>query len=176
MADVGAGVLKPCREKLGTTENKFPRNVFISHNHMDHSGELPMLFAVESKRRHAACEPRLKVLCGPEVEHKLKVHRLDEMLTMYRPEQVADWVVCKQDGDPTYLDEDRDFFITVYRTLHGEVCYGKRKIDWLPRKEGKMGPAILRARDRLLCLSVKNLITMPKYWPGIFQRLLWFSA
>ncbi|XP_073247828.1 uncharacterized protein [Porites lutea] len=124
MADVGAGVLNPCREKLVAAENKFPRNVFISHNHMDHSGELPMLFAVESKRRHAACEPRLKVLCGPEVEHKLKVHRLDEMLTMYRPEQVADWVVCKQDGDPTYLDEDRDFFITVYRTLHGEVCYG----------------------------------------------------
>ena len=70
-------------------ENKFPRNVFISHNHMDHSGELPMLFAVESKRRHVACEPRLKVLCGPEVEHKLKVHRLDEMLTMYRPVSMA---------------------------------------------------------------------------------------
>ena len=70
-------------------ENKFPRNVFISHNHMDHSGELPMLFAVESKRRREACEPRLKVLCGPEVEHKLKVHRLDEMLTMYRPVSMA---------------------------------------------------------------------------------------
>ena len=70
-------------------ENKFPRNVFISHNHMDHSGELPMLFAVESKRRYEACEPRLKVLCGPEVEHKLKVHRLDEMLTMYRPVSMA---------------------------------------------------------------------------------------
>ena len=77
-------------------ENKFPRNVFISHNHMDHSGELPMLFAVESKRRYEACEPRLKVLCGPEVEHKLKVHRLDEMLTMYRPVSMA-WLYISKD-------------------------------------------------------------------------------
>ena len=54
-----------------------------------------MLFAVESKRRHAACEPRLKVLCGPEVEHKLKVHRLDEMLTMCRPVSMARLYISK---------------------------------------------------------------------------------
>ena len=37
-------------------------------------------------------------------------------------------------------------------------------------EEGKMDPAILHARDGLFCLSVKNLllITIPKYWPGIF--------
>jgi len=122
MADVGSGVLKPCREKLAY--NEFPRNVFISHNHMDHSGELPILFAVESKRRYLAGEPRLRVLCGPEVEHKLKTYRLDEMLTLYKPEQVADWVVCRPNGDPVYLDEEKQFFIKVYRTLHDEVCYG----------------------------------------------------
>lgn len=122
MADVGAGVLKPCKEKLAYTE--FPRNVFISHNHMDHSGELPMLFAVEGKRRYSASEPRLRVICGPEVEHKLKTHRLDEMLTLFKPEQVADWVVCQPGGDPTYLDEEKNFFIKIYRTLHAEVCYG----------------------------------------------------
>jgi len=52
---------------------------------MDHSGELPIMFAVESKRRYLAGEPRLRVLCGPEVEHKLKTYRLDEMLTLYKP-------------------------------------------------------------------------------------------
>ena len=72
--------------------NEFPRNVFISHNHMDHSGELPMLFAVESKRRYLAGEPRLRVLCGPEVEHKLKTHRLDEMLSLYKPVSTC-WVL-----------------------------------------------------------------------------------
>ena len=50
--------------------------MFISHNHTDHSGELPLLFAFESIR---AKEPKLRVLCGPEVELKLKTHRLDEL-------------------------------------------------------------------------------------------------
>ena len=45
-------------------------------------------------------------------------------------------------------------------------------------EEGKMDPAILHVRDGLPCLSVKNLllISMPKYWPGIFKQLLWFGA
>ena len=65
--------------------NEFPRNVFITHNHLDHAGELAMLFVYESKRRYLAGEPRLRVLSGPEVEHKLKTHRLDEMLSLYKP-------------------------------------------------------------------------------------------
>ena len=65
--------------------NEFPRNVFITHNHLGHSGELPMLFAFESKRRHLAGEPRLRVLSGPEVEHKLKTYRLEEMSSLYKP-------------------------------------------------------------------------------------------
>jgi len=125
LADIGAGVLKPCMEKLGHPHRAFPRNVFISHNHMDHSGELPLLLAFESMRRYKAKEPALRVLCGPEVEHKLKTHRLDELLsTTYTPEQVAEWIVCKPDGDPTYLDDAKQFFIKIYRTLHSEVCYG----------------------------------------------------
>ena len=55
--------------------------MFISNNHTDHSGEL--LFAFESIR---AKEPKLRVLCGPEVELKLKTHRLDELRsTTYTP-------------------------------------------------------------------------------------------
>ena len=65
--------------------NEFPRNVFITHNQLDHAGELPMLFAYESKRRDMAGEPRLRVLSGPEVEHKLKTYRLNEMLSLYKP-------------------------------------------------------------------------------------------
>ncbi|XP_068731509.1 uncharacterized protein [Montipora capricornis] len=123
LADVGAGVIRPCREKLA--HDGFPRNVFISHNHLDHSGELPMLFAFESMRRYKAKEPQLRVLCGPEVEYKLKTHRLDELhSSAYTAEQVAEWIVCYPDGDPTYLDDEKQFFIKVYRTLHSEVCYG----------------------------------------------------
>ena len=65
--------------------NEFPRNVFITHNHLDHAGELPLLFVFESRRRYLAGEPRLRVLSGPEVQQKLKTHRLDEMLSLYTP-------------------------------------------------------------------------------------------
>ena len=65
--------------------NEFPRNVFITHNYLDHAGELPLLFVFESKRRYLAGEPRLRVLSGPEVQQKLKTHRLDEMLSLYTP-------------------------------------------------------------------------------------------
>ena len=69
---------------------------------MDHSGELPLLLAFESMRRYNAKEPALRVLCGPEVEHKLKTHRLDELLsTSYTPVsyffdavEYIDWCEC----------------------------------------------------------------------------------
>ena len=68
-----------------SASSKFPRNIFITHNQLDHAGELPMLFVEESKRRYLAGEPRLRVLSGPEVEDKLKTHRLDEMLSLCKP-------------------------------------------------------------------------------------------
>ena len=69
---------------------------------MDHSGELPLLLAFESMRRYKAKESALRVLCGPEVEHKLKTHRLDELLsTSYTPVsyffdgvEYIDWCEC----------------------------------------------------------------------------------
>ncbi|CAH3127815.1 unnamed protein product [Pocillopora meandrina] len=122
LADVGAGVLKACRERHA--HNEFPRNVFITNNHLDHAGELPLLFLFESERRHLAGEPHLRVLSGPEVQHKLKTCRLDEMLHLYTLEQIADWIVCQQEGDPTYLDDEKQFSMKIHKTLHSGICYG----------------------------------------------------
>ena len=66
-------------------EVPFPGNVFITHNHLDHAGELPMLFVIESKRRYKAGQPKLRLLCGPEVTDRLKIHRLHEMLSLFKP-------------------------------------------------------------------------------------------
>ena len=74
--------------------NEFPRNVFITNNHLDHAGELPLLFLFESERRHLAGEPRLRVLSGPEVQHKLKTCRLDEMLHLYTLVSHESPVIC----------------------------------------------------------------------------------
>ena len=74
--------------------NEFPRNVFITNNHLDHAGELPLLFLFGSERRHLAGEPRLRVLSGPEVQHKLKTCRLDEMLHLYTLVSHESPVIC----------------------------------------------------------------------------------
>lgn len=40
--------------------------------------------------------------------------------------------MCHPDGEPTYLDDDKHFFIRIYRTLHDEVCYGRlKRIDFI---------------------------------------------
>ena len=68
-----------------TYGNRFPDCVFITHNHLDHAGEFPLLLALDGKRRFHAKECMLRVLSGPEVEERLKLHRLHEMLTQYKP-------------------------------------------------------------------------------------------
>ena len=32
--------------------------------------------------------------------------------------------MCHQDGDPEYVDNDRQFYLKVHQSLHGETCYG----------------------------------------------------
>ena len=67
----------------------FPENVFITHNHLDHAGELPVFFYLEARRRFKEGLPKLRILCGPEVEEKIKTHRLNEMLSMYTPVRLS---------------------------------------------------------------------------------------
>jgi hypothetical protein len=50
-------------------------SIFISHNHSDHSAELPVVAAVERARR----EKPLVVFAEKEVAKTLKEHRLDEL-------------------------------------------------------------------------------------------------
>ena len=68
-----------------TYGDRFPDCVFITHNHLDHAAEFPLLLALDGKRRYLAGEPKLRVLSGPEVEERLKLYRLHEMLSMYKP-------------------------------------------------------------------------------------------
>ena len=110
--------------------NQFPRNVFITHNHLDHAGELPLLFEFESKRRRSAGERRLRVLSGPEVQQKLKTYRLDEMLSLYTPvshksllhfiEFDANKVICTKGVKFIKLNILCDFFLG-WEKIKGEL-------------------------------------------------------
>ncbi|WIA29380.1 hypothetical protein OEZ86_011884 [Tetradesmus obliquus] len=70
LLDVGLGVVRAALSCAGS----LPDHVYISHNHTDHAGELPVLLAVESQRGR-----RLSVLAEPSVLNTLRSHRLHEL-------------------------------------------------------------------------------------------------
>ena len=59
----------------------FPKDIFITHNHTDHSGELALggFLAVQKLRQMNLPGIKLNILCGPEVQPKLRDHRMDEI-------------------------------------------------------------------------------------------------
>ncbi len=58
----------------------FPKDIFVTHNHTDHSGELALggYLAVQ-KLRQSSLSVKLNILSGPEVIPKLRDCRLDEI-------------------------------------------------------------------------------------------------
>ena len=57
-----------------------PRDIFITHNHTDHAGELALGGILAFDKIHKDKLPiKLNILCGPEVVPKLRDHRLDEV-------------------------------------------------------------------------------------------------
>lgn len=70
LADVGLGTVQQCVRLVGS----LPACVYVSHNHTDHAGELPVLLAVEAAR--AATK---HVYAHPDVARRLQQHRLHEL-------------------------------------------------------------------------------------------------
>ena len=73
----GYGAVSACQRHLG---QPVPDSIYISHNHSDHAGELPVLLAVES-----ACKGRLlRVFAHSKVMPRLLKHRLHELVSTGR--------------------------------------------------------------------------------------------
>ena len=111
LVDLGLGVTA----KLHELGYEIPPNVIITHNHTDHSGELPVVARVE----HAKGRP-LKILSEPQVAERLKHHRLAEHLELFSADELVDWVSA--DEGRFFLDEE--YFITFHATQHSELCFG----------------------------------------------------
>ena len=71
LADVGFGVVQRCIAAVG----RIPRSIYVSHNHSDHAGELPVLLAVEAAERHGP----LHMYSEEGVMCTLREHRLHEL-------------------------------------------------------------------------------------------------
>ncbi|XP_072022828.1 uncharacterized protein [Amphiura filiformis] len=124
LVDMGLGIIKAYQSALGDT---FPKDIFITHNHSDHSGELPLggYIAVQSLRQNNL-PFKLNILCGPEVVPKLRDHRMDELYSALPKEQLSkfvEWTSCPA-GDKIYLNEERTMYLITHRSQHAETCYG----------------------------------------------------
>jgi ribonuclease BN (tRNA processing enzyme) len=75
LCDVGLGVTAACLNLLGS----MPAAMYVSHNHTDHSGELPVVVAAEGTAAAGAGRPLPAVYAHPIVMAELRTHRLREL-------------------------------------------------------------------------------------------------
>ena len=113
LVDMGLGVTRTVMKHTG----KIPDQVYISHNHLDHSGELPVTAQIKAKEGN-----RLRVLSAPEVERRIKDHRLDEIKgSGVDIETLINWQTLDLE-DKNSIDSSMS--IIVKQGQHSEECYG----------------------------------------------------
>lgn len=113
LVDLGYGVARQALHYL----KLLPTKVYISHNHSDHSGDLPV-----AALRSASQGQRFTIWSAPEVERRLKEHRFNEFLEAGGlPEYIADWITTPENVE-TFIDED--FSLIPQRGQHSETCFG----------------------------------------------------
>jgi ribonuclease BN (tRNA processing enzyme) len=113
LVDTGLGTSHLAIRACGSV----PRNIFISHNHSDHAGELPVLLIVEQTAKR-----KLRIISGPEVNERLVTHRIAELYsTGLKAPEIADWVVAPEGRE---VKVDDDLSLVAYKGKHSEVSYG----------------------------------------------------
>ncbi|WP_299213807.1 MBL fold metallo-hydrolase [uncultured Dokdonia sp.] len=113
--DIGFGVTRAIKKHLEI----FPKTIYISHNHLDHAGELPVVSQV-FKDQHS----KLQILSAPKVQEKLKKHRLNEIDNGgLNIDELIDW----QKIEPEQIFHiNESFSIEIMQAQHSEICYGFR--------------------------------------------------
>lgn len=111
LVDAGAGIALSCLRHL---DGVIPSNIFITHNHMDHTGDLPIMLAalVHSQNRP-------KVFGHADVLNLVKEHRMHDPAV--NVDDLAEWVTPNPQG---IIDIGKGFFIHPLKTKHSYLCYG----------------------------------------------------
>lgn len=120
LIDIGLGSIYALQKYLQNPAVK-PRQIFVSHNHTDHSGELPVYIANE------ALLSTVRIYCYTGVQSRLRQHRCAELesatIDFF---QNVKWTMCDESqlveldsGDPNSVLK-----LQVHRSQHSEVCAG----------------------------------------------------
>jgi len=113
LVDLGVGVARQALRFL----QAIPDNVYISHNHSDHAGELPVV----AVRRAKEGRP-LTIWSEPEVAWRLREHRLHEFREAgLLPDDLARWGATPENVETAV---DSDFSLVTHRGVHSETSFG----------------------------------------------------
>ncbi|MEQ8204891.1 MAG: MBL fold metallo-hydrolase [Woeseia sp.] len=82
LIDIGFGVTRACLQQFAA----LPGNIIVTHNHSDHSAELPVVLRVEQAEGRT-----LSVFAEQEVSRRLQVHRLAEHAEVLPATRLANW-------------------------------------------------------------------------------------
>ena len=115
LIDSGAGVTLAYQNYIGL---KFPPHIYISHNHMDHTGDLPILLSVFPQI--SGIKPN--VIGNRDVLEIVKKHRLSELVADGTDlNSLAIWVRADSQGS---VDLGKDLSLQLFKSKHSYDCYG----------------------------------------------------
>jgi ribonuclease BN (tRNA processing enzyme) len=120
LIDIGLGAIYALQKYLNNPNVK-PQNIFVSHNHTDHSGELPVYIANE------ALNIPIRIYCYTGVQCRLRQHRCAELESsttdLFKNVQ---WIMCDeaQTVDIDSGDPNSKLKLRIQRSQHSELCAG----------------------------------------------------
>jgi len=115
LVDIGYGVVYSYKTIF--PDASLPKNFYISHNHSDHSGELPVALMTEVSKGN-----KINVFSAKEVQQRLMQYRMHEMLSSgMNQNEIANWITCNV-GLETKINENLS--ISIYEAKHSEICFG----------------------------------------------------
>ena len=120
LIDMGLGSIFALQNMTPST-NFQPRQIFVSHNHTDHSGELPVYIANEGLKS------QVRIVCFAEIQSRLREHRcaeLDSATTdLFKNVQ---WIKCNENEDVPLDsgDPNSTLKLRVQKSQHSELCAG----------------------------------------------------
>jgi ribonuclease BN (tRNA processing enzyme) len=113
--DMGAGIVIASQYQF---PDVLPHRIFISHNHSDHTGDLPVLVAMQISNRNKS----LELLGSQDVLHLIKTHRLHELTP--DPHVLDEAILWYPIENGLILPQISDLSLQLYKTKHSYLCYG----------------------------------------------------
>lgn len=116
LIDCGLGVVKSFSELFDLSN--IPERIYITHNHSDHTGDLPILLAIFQKIKK--CKP---IVYGDlEVIEIVKKYRMHELLLNGKTNNdYATWKTADSKHEINILENMK---LVLFRSKHSYTCYG----------------------------------------------------